>query len=386
LAERQDMLSLLYGGFAFFAVFSATFSSDKTVGGVPAFYLAWAGVVAIRAVKGIGYKRLEFVAQCLLAMSLLPAFLSAQDDFSFYYNAYLFAVLYINVLFVLPWLIRQETTPYLAFAGLSAWAVFGLRSILSGEVRTYIIFGPNVLYRIYAFLFLLLCISFIACFDRKLVTSVMFWLGLVFLVLGMAATGSKGAVVVLVVLLIVYGSRALFRKNLKGALGTYAALFSVAYVVSGLFGDYIRTVFGRLLDFSLATTSAAWRAAALRAAPDFLTNEQGLPWLIGQGPENRYTTFYPHNVLVESTVYGGFWLLSVNVIALVALAIMLFSKENLSQQSSLILLGVIVGSFFSGSLLYNYPVFSVGFVALAWLLFSVSQALGTHSGVARPAH
>lgn len=356
----------IYPLFGLFAVFSATFSSDFSLYGFPAFYLAWLAVVILRLMTGIKFKAFELITQFLLLFVFYFSLYPAVEDLGFYYNSYIFAVLYINVLFFIPFLFKRKITIYLCFYSLVFFSAMAIGSILSGAIRSYIIFGPNVLYRIYAFLFFMMLITHAFHSKKKIYKSVMVLIAFLALMIATAATGSRGAMVVffLISIIIIFNFSFFFKKSsldffFLGILCTAIVSIIIVYI------DYFSLLFWRLFYFDPANNSEFQRLNFFKNSLEFLMNEKGLDLMYGVGHENNYFYYYPHNIFIESMVYGGLNLLFVSLITSFAIFwTTTFSKDRMLRGISFLLIGIFFGSLVSGSLLYNFPVFSVGWLVI----------------------
>jgi hypothetical protein len=229
-------------------------------------------------------------------------------------------------------------------------------SLVHGTTRSRIIFGPNVLYRIYALLFAMLFVAL--AYGRRSVLrgfGIVFSLGLLFV--AMAGTGSRGALLVtgaIAAYLILFGGRFPLSK-------TGFRLSIIAAVVAGLVlaRDVFTSYTARLFLFALSNSSTATRLSFYRGAADFLDAERGLKLLFGVGLKNAYFTFYPHNLLVEALVYGGLYRGIVTTLLLAALVVYVL-RNGKSSWVVLVFSGIILGSMVSGSSMDNYPVLSLG--------------------------
>lgn len=356
----------IYPILGFFGVFASTFSSDFTLFGFPAFYLTWLFVVVLRILVGVRFTVLEIVSQFSLLFLLYFSLYPAIHDANLYYNAYIFAVLYINVLFFIPFLLKRKVTNYLCFYILTAFSIFALASILSGAVRSFILFGPNVLYRIYAFLFFMMLTTYVFHSKKKIYQSPMIISAFLALLIAMAATGSRGAVAVflLMIIIIVLNFSFFFKKSSLDylILVTGISFFAVLIILNY---DLLSVIFSRLIFFDLTNASELERIGFYQNSRNFIFEEQGVNLLLGVGQENKYFSFYPHNIYIESMVYGGFNLLYISVLTSMAMLwSTTFSNDKYLRSICFIFIGVYFGSLVSGSLLYNFPVFSVGWTAL----------------------
>jgi hypothetical protein len=342
-----------------------TFVGDYTVFGVPAFYLCWLGVILFRVVARIRLTRSELIAQfvsyALFFPMLMPLMLQHGEKWDVYYHSFFFITLYINALPLLFWLFDRRKQ--LFWSALPLLCLFGVLSVLSlahGYTRSRIVFGPNVLYRIYALLFAMLFVA-LAYGRRSLLrgTGIFFILGLLFV--AMAGTGSRGAILVtaaIAVYLILFGGRFPISKT-GFRLSVAAAAAGGILLARKVFTTYT----ARLFLFALSSNSTAARLSFYGGAADFLAAERGLKLLFGVGVHNAYFTFYPHNLLVEALVYGGLYRAVATVVLLVAMVVYVL-RNGKSSWVVLVYSGIIIGSMVSGSTMDNYPVLSLAVFVL----------------------
>lgn len=367
---------------------AATFVSDYLLlGFIPAFYICWLSVVLLRVILKIPFSRAEFQAQLLLTALLYPLFVFHVWQADVYYNSVIFCILYVTAIPLLQWILQYRASVAFWVCVLTAFFLgFSIYLLSQGVIRSYVIFGPNVLYRIYVFLFglMILCLFDFKAPGRRVILSgtlVVIFLYIMTAILGVliVATGSRGGLVAAVgaLLVIAYLARTLADRYSSMVFGVFTLLGGGALLVAVLLGPLL----GRLLFLDLSNTSEMVRLELLRQTFRFLTEAGPAEILFGVGAMNRFFSFYPHNIFAEALVYGGLFLLLVVIMAFVVLTIAIGRRKN---DGILVLpfVGIIVGSLFSGSLLYNYPVLSLAaYLVCSWL--GGTQRSGAESVVRR---
>ncbi|MCK2182999.1 O-antigen ligase family protein [Halomonas getboli] len=354
----------------FFSVLAATFVSDFVVlESIPAFYLCWFFIIALRFIFKIQYKKSEFYSQASLVCLLSPLFFNEAFSGAFYANAFAFTVLYVNVIYVLPCFFKRPGFFYfLCLFVLFLLSIFSLYSILFENGRAHILFGPNVLYRIYVFIFALSTLSiFLNKGDSGVALSGQFWLLFVLFSLCITATGSRGALLsaFLSLLYLVINKKEFFGKRFA-FLKSFVFYMLVSSLLAYVFYSYYDVIW-RLIYFNLDNNSEAARVSFYKTSIDYFFSGQGLSLFLGRGSLEYIANFgyYPHSFFVEALAYGG---LLFSFLALFSyLSYGLFCLKSIMRCWVVFpYLGIFFGALVSGDLLYNYPVFSLS----ASLLFS----------------
>lgn len=355
------MPALLLLGF----VFSVLFVNDyKLPFGIPAVYPLWLLMVAARGVCRLHSTKTELAAQGVLILLLLPPLvvelaLSPND----YYHGYMLAVLAVNAVRILPRLCRDAVVVYASLLVLLMVAMVGLYQLSIGVSRGSFVFGPNVMYRVGVFFF---GVFFVGATTVRTRVSGNVWVVLAYAAcsLTLAFTGSRGALVTWAVLSVaVYA--ALGYRTRAWHMKPVWLLTLLLPVVIGY--SFLQDRLWRLTYLSLANASESIRIEYVYQALVYVQLTDWITQLFGIGSEaaeNQYFGFYPHNLFLESLVYGGWWLILVVVVFYA-----LFLREVVHSTKPVIglvmpLIGIFVGSLFSGNLWYNYPVLSLGILLL----------------------
>jgi len=188
----------------------------------------------------------------------------------------------------------------------------------------------------------------------------------------LVSSASRGPVVATTFALCVYGVSRLDRKN--GvlnflAVGTFflAGIWLASLVESKLgFSSMSRII--NLIEMGGSDASASVRLSLISAAWDqFLSSP-----LFGSGLEERYSRFYPHNVIVEAFmatgIFGGIAFLAL-LIAASLYSWRLLIKRSQSGWIAMLCIQYLIAGQFSGSLWGNSGMWS-----LIGGVFAVSQS------------
>ena len=168
--------------------------------------------------------------------------------------------------------------------------------------RTRFFFGPNVMYRIYGVVAFLL--YFVAFRGRGWARLLAKGTILAALVLGCLATGSRGGLVTIVVVVVCIAYIEYFdRYDLKavrlGLFTTIGAMLALLVVLVVRLGGF------RSAKFNPGNSSEAIRLGNYAEFQDYLEQTDWLHLLMGTASGNGPYSFYPHNAVVESVVWGG---------------------------------------------------------------------------------
>lgn len=339
------------------SIFSIIFVGDFTVLNIPAYYFCYIFLIVVRISLGLRLKAPELFAQFFLSAILLPVTLYNSDDImSMYYHSYIFCVLSVNAIPLVIRLISLAprhsiflTTQLVLLSCLSLYALF-----VAGNRGTFV-FGPNVYYRIMGVSFAL----FIASQWSQLKIGKIIPAFLIYF-LGVAATLSRGGLITFICVAFFVLVRSSFSVSAKKIISGIIVVLSLLYITSTLLSTQVfsRLIFINVDDITNADSSAGYRFSSLLKLMDFFSNERGWDILFGLGEMNGYFSFHPHNVFVESYLYGGLLTGVTATIFSLTIIICLFSRDTKIFLSSLFALPILVGSQFSGSFLESYFLFS----------------------------
>lgn len=358
----------------FLLFFMATFVNDYNIEGFPVFYLIWFSIVLFRLLLQIDIRPFEFLSQILLFVLLQPPFfVESFDTENVYIHGYIFAVLYINVIFLIPYFMsKAKYLRSVIIAIFLAASAVSLLSIVQGDNRASIYFGPNVLYRIYGLLFALFLLSYYFE-DKFFFNKSLFWLVFIMFVINLVATGSRGAIVVFAIpfayLLLKKGAFQI--KTLHVLFALIPALAALCYFI---FTNL--DMFWRLFYFDLDGESIGARLEYLNLTLAYAENFSfNLDYMFGQSSLNPLWSNYPHNFALESFVYGGLWML---VVVMLPLVVFIYNAFFTRDKFYIILffayLPIFIGASVSGNLTYNFPVISVPFVAFVYAFLNARRS------------
>ncbi|MEY8216684.1 MAG: hypothetical protein RPR97_19635 [Colwellia sp.] len=334
-------------------IIATFFVGNFFVGEIPAFVIVWLGVLLYRAIVGVPFSTTEIKGQVILFIIILPLLIWGIYKQDTYYYCFYQLVFAFSCLPLINKSLANKYFPYVAILFI-LFFTFGL--VFLGAGRGGFIFGPNILYRIFGVLYMSLFISIlIRGIDWK-------WANLILLssyilvFIGLVATGSRGATIILLLCTIVL---VIYLKN-KLSLMKFIVLFSVPLVfLLYLYMDDIVGVMGRLLFFDVNNGSETVRLDMFSRLFVFFSDSTSKEILFGLGNLNRIFAeegYYPHNLLVELIVYHGLIYFTVFMLFFLYTAF-IFCKKTEANVSLLIFLPIVIGCQFSGNLTDNYIAF-----------------------------
>lgn len=340
--------------------FSVLFSGDYLVFGFfPAFYIAWFLLMASRVIGKVPVTKSEINFQSLAFLLVLPLmFYDFFESKTSYFNTYLYLVLGVNTFAPLSFIIKERRMYGFSFVILLFLGAMAAVNISLGHIRGALLFGPNVIYRIGAYLFgVLLAMKYSEAGRIDLNAVIMPFLSFTVI---MVSTGSRGASVVWFAYVILIGS--LLVRSGVGAFRLLAVgAFGLAVTVT--LYERFAWVLWRLTYFSAENASISARVDNFAAVSTYISNEPVFYQLLGfssKAASGCYFNGYPHNVVVEALVYGGwFFALLVSVSYLLLFRLLFFRFSSLSLVA-FPLLGVYLGALFSGDMWENFIVPSFG--------------------------
>jgi len=355
--------------------FGVTFSGDYAINSVPVFYVLFFFTALLRWIHKIPFTISEVFGQFFLSGLFLVLMIANSDDVSFYYNGFFFAVLYINVLPVIPFLISRYGVSSMSAIALVALGFYGLWGLFSGSPRVSLVFGPNVYYRI---LGVLLFVFFVSNFwSRK--HSYAPLIILFFGVLSLMATGSRGAFLIILFLFFVVGVKYFSDQESRRWIGPLWLILFIAPTVFYIYWNLISLLFWRLAYFSLENASLATRISFIEGGKEFISGASLVDLLFGLGSDNSVFNFYPHNVVIEFAVYHGALGLFPVMVSLIFASAFLAKPVNWTNNIKimfLVLSPIFIGSQFSGSLLESFPIASLGgFLIGKGILIAIATVL-----------
>ncbi len=359
MLKQDEKINLIISIPLIIGVFSCTFVNDYAIGGIfPAFYISWLLVAIVRMVGRISLKKEELRLQIFLFLIFSPLLLLEYFYGVMYYcNAYIFISLYVNILYVFPFL-RKHTVELLITSVFFFLIIFfySLYSIFFQHQRLVLFFGPNVFYRINGFFFSLIFISLYYARKNSVFFSGLFFIYFVIMI----STGSRASLAVFIAHLL-YVVKIFKIKTKRFFVMLFLLLLSFFY-----FAHYFTNtdVGRRIFYFNLSNESESIRLDFYEITYNFLIGEEPLNLIKGVTSFNDYTFTYPHNIFLESIIYGGFYCFS--FIFLSYFLFLFFIKKEKENPSLLTMpfIPIFTGALFSGNLFYNFPTISVGFLML----------------------
>lgn len=363
------MHKILFLIFSFFLFFFGTFINDFLFFGVPAFGFFWFFLVFSRYLVGNPIKRKEAIVQLLM---LLVVFLPFLNEFmygdEFYAFNYLYIVLYVNFLIFFAFMLdkHQKLVMVLTMLLIFIFSIVSFFLLFKGNLRASIGFGPNVLYRIYGFLFLIVFTLVLKNKKQIKINLKIGYCAYALSILSLLATGSRGATLVILFMSLCFFFF-LLREN--GAKYFYKVLifFSVfVFFVVFKYGKQINDLFWRLLYFDFDNGSLMYRMESFVVLKDFLREDFDVDVFFGYTSVNGYFDYYPHNLLVELIIYSGFFLFFIMVFLSLFFVLYVFlSKE---RYLFFVYFPIFIGAMFSGNLYYNFTLISF-FLYFSLLVF-----------------
>lgn len=344
--------SLFIRGFSDLLMFFAiTFVGDFTFIGFPAFYIVWIGLIAYRLLTGLEIVRSELFVQLVVLLLFLPYFILVFRSLSYYDNHLLFTILYVNA-FPLVTRLLERTSHNVPWIFLVCMALIGIQNLYLGSDRAFVVFGPNILYRIY-------CVAFILGFYINLSKGshgLLPILVLLFLLMAIVSTGSRGGSLVFLACagLVMFGQRYHFSRLALGVF--FVGIGNVIYLYWGSISPFV----WRLIYFDPNNTSEAGRLFYYSQAFKFFEERSVVNLFFGLGSENWIFPFHPHSLVLESLVSNGIYFMLVVGLASIR-CLYIFLSSGPQRKIILCFLPIIIGSFLSGSALDNFTVISLVF-------------------------
>ena len=359
-------------GFSDVIIFIAmTFVGNYFFYDIPAFYIVWLALVLYRYVTGLTYTKIEYGSQLTAAIILFPIILSNVTAPSLYTNTFFMVIMYINVMPILSRVlsIRHIVNP--------AWLIIivllpiSLLNISSGIGRNSIVFGPNVLYRIYGVCFLLGFL--IETRKGKIILGKLF-IVLAALFINIMATGSRGGFLVFILCL---GYVLFILRNKKAVLLSLCFTLGVIVLALVIYWDVVEVFIWRLIYFDPSNNSEAGRLYYYAQLSKFF-DEGVINLIFGLGDNNHIYKFYPHNLLLETLVFNGLYTLFLVLSLMLLWFYSIISKYK--QLGLIIFLPILLGSLLSGSMFDNYTFVSAGFYMLAAIFINKNSHININIG------
>jgi hypothetical protein len=196
--------------------------------------------------------------------------------------------------------------------------------------------------------------------------------------IGCISTGSRGAFVVIsvfTIIVVMMESEGRLKTRKIGIINIllYVLLLSILIGI----GIFVAYIFGsRSLFFNINNTSEASRVGyyVLFFSGDYIENIFDVFWGVSSG--NGGFKNYPHNIVIESFVWGGVTMLSLVIFSMLWTANALIRGRGRVRQYGAIVAIIFVSSLLSGSFVDNYPAVSMalsGAALFGWRLSNTQK-------------
>lgn len=351
MVELNEKLHL--AAIDYFLIFAAFFVGDHLLlGYIPSFIIVWISILIWRFLNGPYYSVGELLAQLGVFALCLPLYIRGLVSYEFYYFFLFQAVLFVNAL---PLIIRVLQSRLLGAVALFSCVIFLLEGVYTWNQRQGILFGPNVLYRVYALPLSMLAASCLISRSSNINFKTPGWLaGLAaaLLLVPIISTGSRGGLMTYALVVFVLGA-IYMRKEKKSH---YASLLIASLSIAALLfynWSTLQISLGRTVDYRSVIEGDAIRFSLFSRGYDFMSYENGVDLVFGLGSVNSYYAdgvLYPHNFFLELLVYHGAFFLVIVLLQYV-LVFMYTHKAGAFCISGLVLmLPIFVGAMVSGNL------------------------------------
>ena len=171
---------------------TALFAGDFDLFGLPAFLLVYMTIVVFRYFVGLKLLRYELLAMCIGVICSFPVFFKFVLSPAYYYWVFFAAIGSIMLPLLFKWAIEGNPKAILIFNAVLfvCLSVFSLISFQPGE-RMHLIFGPNILYRIFGVLFVVSIIASSA-YSWTIKKQILLYICFLNVALLLLMTGSRG--------------------------------------------------------------------------------------------------------------------------------------------------------------------------------------------------
>ena len=348
--------------FCFLLIILITFVNDFLLFDIPFFYLLYFIILLLRF-KYLRISKKEYLIQVFLSFVIfLPLLNEILYSESIYYHSYIFLVLYVNVFFLLVYFIKNKTSLVynISLVLLFVFLIFSVIQISSTYSRPKLIFGPNVLYRLYGFLFFIIyAVDKFKSKNENLQNMDLIFILFIFVSI---LTGSRGAFVLIICsLIILIINKRLSSNFYKYTISIFLLIFTINY-------DLFHSIFWRVYFFDFDSNSISSRLSGIPIFIEYILNSSSITLLHGLSSNNYVFPTYPHNFLLESVVYSGIFF---TMIFVISLGLCLFANHKLY----IYFLPILIGSLFSGDLMYNFSFYTVSFSLSLLIIIRVYNEL-----------
>mgnify|MGYP006411165023 CR=1 FL=1 len=350
--------------------FAITFVGDYNFLEFPMFYMVWGAMIAYRVLTNLTVKSYEIATQMFIFALYTPALYNFFNDYGISYaniqsyHSMFMSALYVNIF---PIVYRALNNNKALYPILSIFIALFIASLIQGEGRTNVVFGPNVQYKIIGITFLFSAICIIKNDLKKAYIPILYILSSYLLF----KTGSRAALFIIFVNTVVFYQYYLtflrYSRVMKFML--MVAFFAALYILLPILIEN----FGRVFYFSMENRSISVRFDMIINSLIFFERDV-VSILFGLGAGNEIVGSYPHNLIIEALVHHGLIFTSVLLLLGVhALRVVYKYKYKYTHFKPLVILLIpmAIGSLFSGKFNDNYSVISLlAYVAVYSIFFA----------------
>lgn len=369
---------VIFSSIAFFTIFCAVFSGDFSVSGLYVFFLSPIIIILFRSALRISARKAEITSFLGMALVFSVVMLVNSADLSSYYWALVFAILFLFSIPLIELLLEQSEVAYICGLILLAMLPFALLAIAQGHVRSSLLFGPNVYYRVVGFIYLMFLLTSIL---TGAATKYRFFFLTVAIII-LFSTGSRGTLPVTAALIIFY-----IKSTLKKSqYNTLKLITGATLLISGVLYNLesIRARFWRLFYFDLENASLHTRFLFLLDAKHYVETMSFKDFLFGDGESQRVFSFYPHNIILETFVYHGVFMVLIFLTFGTFLLYTFFQPidgKNKNANLVIIFSPIFLGSMVSGSFFEAYSIAAVATFAFSRTVLKKTSEVHSPSSI-----
>ncbi|MBU1390957.1 MAG: O-antigen ligase family protein [Gammaproteobacteria bacterium] len=244
-------------------------------------------------------------------------------------------------------------------------SVFVFGTFLSSGDRGAFVFGPNILYRVFAVLAVFSSLNYLFINNKVKGVGYLFFI-LSIMILGIFFTGSRGGIPVLLVVIICFIHMYLRTVRAAYLIVLIGVMTILPLMLLAFFGDKF-SFSGRFANFDYEGN----QSLALRLNPWFDFYNNFYDWVLTSG--RTYPEFmakfggelfpYPHNLFLELIFFNGFFgfILTLLLVFTYLTTFVRIVSQPFGLKTVLFYLGTIIfiGCMFSGNLQDNFVLISI---------------------------
>ena len=362
LFNRVGPRELITSNIIFLLTLAIIFVGDFVKLHIFLFFPIYLFIISFRYVGDFKLQSAETISALVMAITFVTIMLANASSVSWYYFSLMFSVLFIFVIPMIEWLLKRSEITYFCAAILLMMLPPAVLSITEGDIRSSIIFGPNVYYRIIGYLNIMFVLI---SFRTGKLRNYRFLVLLISVVI-LLSTGSRGAGFVVLLLLVLHVKV----TYIDFRTGVFRVVLLFVSLGGGFlyFQEKLFERFWRFFYFSLENSSLQVRASFFSDFLDYLKILDIGDLLFGDGESERVFSFYPHNIFLESFVYHGIFVSFIFVAYLFIFLYALYKPLNAGNRNlNLVLLfsPIFLGSISSGNFFEAYTVAAVSIFVMA---------------------